>query len=181
MRMLRVITTVGGVCVFLSSALSTGCGGSDTGAAPGEGAGGSAASSGGSGPALDGAVSNFPAAPLSTFQTADKRWNIELRTLPQPPHLGPGEAELRVADAATGQPVEGLRIAVVPYAPEMKHGSPVTPKVRETGGGVYHVTNLSPSMPGEWQLKLTLKASLPDGGVGETVTAVSPNFEVVEG
>jgi hypothetical protein len=120
------------------------------------------------------AAPRFPAAPLATFASTTKAVTVALRTMPaQPPYVGPGsEAQLMITDA-NGQPVTGLTVAALPWMPVMGHGTPVATKVVEQGAGVYLVEDLSPSMPGEWELKLTISGSVTD-------RATSPGFTVAQ-
>ncbi len=164
-----------------------GCSGSDgsgraTGGAGGDTASGGADGSGGAAP--DGSTgSPFPSAPLSTFMTPSKDLRIELRTAPlQPIHVGPdGEGELRVFDAASGDPVDGLRIAVTSWMPVMGHKCSELPiKVKPEGQGAYLLTPLVGSMKGKCELELTLSMPLPDGGKAEPTAVVSPTFDVAK-
>jgi hypothetical protein len=54
--------------------------------------------------------------------------------------------------------------------PLMGHGSSVTPLVKETGGGVYEVSDVVLFMPGLWELRTTL--------TGEVSDHVAPQFEI---
>jgi hypothetical protein len=118
----------------------------------------------------------FPVAPLSTFTSDGKDLDIELRTAPeQPIHVGPGsEGELRITDATTGDPIDGLEIAVTTWMPVMGHAcSPVPVKVEPQGQGTYLLTPLLASMKGACELRLTFSGS-------KLGHAVSPTFEVTQ-
>lgn len=119
---------------------------------------------------------DFPSSPLSTFTSANKSLNFELRTAPdQPIDVGPGsEAQLKITDAATGAPVDGLNISVASWMPLMKHAcSPVQIKVEALGQGVYHLTQVSASMKGACEFKLTITGTVTD-------TAVTPTFDITK-
>ncbi len=83
---------------------------------------------------------------------------------PGPPIKGTNELMLEVLDAS-GQPVDGATITVLPWMPDHAHGSAVTPTVTPAGGGKYNVTNVYLSMAGLWQLKVEVQpagaAALP--------------------
>jgi hypothetical protein len=118
----------------------------------------------------------FPSSPLSSFASDSKALNIELRTAPdQPIDVGPGsEAQLKITDGSTGAPVDGLHITVASWMPLMKHAcSPQQVKVEEQGQGVYHLTQVSASMKGACEFKLTISGTVSD-------TAVSPTFDITK-
>ncbi len=165
-----------GLGILVAASALSGCGsssGTGGGSMGATAAGGTSAAGGASAAAPDAGPPGFPAAPLSTFASSSKALNVALRTLPaQPPNVGPGsEAQLMITDA-NGNPVEGLTVAALPWMPVMGHGTPVPTTVEEQGGGVYVVQNLSPSMPGEWELKITISGPMSD-------RATSPGFTVV--
>jgi hypothetical protein len=116
----------------------------------------------------------FPVSALSTFTSDGKDLSIELRTAPeQPIHVGPdGQGQLRITEASTGAPVDGLEIAVKTWMPVMGHTcSPVPVKVEPQGQGVYLLTPLLASMKGACELQLTFSGP-------KSEQAVSPTFDV---
>jgi hypothetical protein len=118
----------------------------------------------------------FPSSPLSSFASDGKSLNIELRTAPdQPIDVGPGsEGQLKITDASTGAPVDGLEIAVASWMPLMKHAcSPQQVKVEAQGQGIYHLTQVSASMKGACEFKLTISGTVTD-------TAVTPTFDITK-
>lgn len=124
----------------------------------------------------------FPVEPLSTFKTPDDALELELRTSPAQVKVGPdNEGQLRVFDAVTADPVDGLSIGVTTWMPVMGHkcAAPAV-GVKALGGGTYLLTPLAAAMPGACELKISISTSLPDGGKGESVTVVSPTFDVTE-
>ncbi len=114
-------------------------------------------------------VMGFKAGPLVTTQSATGALSLDVRTSPQPPIQGIEEAQLVITDA-TGKPVDGLRISVVPWMPAMGHGTSLIPTVEAQGNGVYQVNQLSLFMGGEWELRLAI-----DGPVQDTA---NPEFDV---
>jgi nitrogen fixation protein FixH len=70
--------------------------------------------------------------------------------------------EIVVTDAASGAPVDGLSVAIVPWMPSMGHGSSTVPTITAQGGGVYVATNLILFMPGEWQLRVSANGPVSD-------------------
>ena len=66
-----------------------------------------------------------------------------------------------------GQPVEGATITVDGGMPAHNHGLPTDPQVtEELGGGDYRLEGMKFSMPGLWELRITVTAD------GKTDTAV---------
>ena len=124
----------------------------------------------------------FPLQARSTFKTPDDALKIELRTSPAEPIVGPdNEGLLRIFDAATGDPVDGLSLRVDTWMPVMRHrcAAPAI-GVKALGGGTYLLKPLAAAMPGACELKISISRPLADGGKGESVTAVSPTFDVTE-
>jgi hypothetical protein len=123
-----------------------------------------------------GGSTGFPASPLSTFTSEGKDLTIELRTAPfQPIHVGPGsEAQLRITDATTGAPVDGLGIAVSTTMLVMGHPCSQVPiKVEPQSEGVYVLTPFLASMKGSCEIKLTFSGP-------RTGHAVSPAFDITQ-
>jgi hypothetical protein len=110
----------------------------------------------GTGGTADVTSTSFPAAPLASVTSSTGKMLVEVRASPQPPQTGSSHVQLKVRNASTGAPVEGLAISVTPWMPAMGHGGSVTPTVTEMEPGVYVVTNLSFFMPGRWELRSTL-------------------------
>ena len=111
----------------------------------------------------------FDGAALLTLATTDGALGVELRTSPQPPERGLDSAEFRIA-GPTGAAVDGLSLAVLPWMPDMGHGTSLRPVVTAQGGGVYLVDNLSLFMAGRWQLRTTIS--------GAASGSVVPEFEI---
>ena len=75
---------------------------------------------------------------------------------PAPPAKLSNELSLQLLDAS-GQPLEGATLSVVPFMPDHGHGSAVKPTVTPKGGGVYDVTKLYYPMPGLWRVTVTIQ------------------------
>ena len=99
-----------------------------------------------------GAARRESVASASGLLVVDVRWS------PDPPAVGLAASELTVTDA-TGAPVAGLTLTVVPWMPAHGHGSSTMPDVSETAPGVYVATPISFYMPGQWELRTTISAA----------------------
>lgn len=76
-------------------------------------------------------------------------------------------SSLRVVlrDAATGAPVDGLSVGVVPWMPAMGHGASTEPVVTDQGDGVYVAADVVMPMPGDWQLRVEASGARSDSFV----------------
>jgi len=119
-------------------------------------------------------VVGFTASPLVTATSAGGSLSVDVRTSPQPPIEGLQEAQVVVTDTASGQPVDGLSLTVVPWMPAMGHGTSLVPTVTAKGNGVYEIDQLSLFMAGEWELRLTFDGA-PPSNTGDTA---NPAFDV---
>src|SRR4030095_13982101 len=105
--------------------------------------------------AEDSSVATFPSAPYAVVTSASGALRIEIRTAPdQPPTVGVSTVELRVSDAAEGNPMDALDVAVTPWMASHAHGASVTPSAANMGQGRYVVSDASFYMPGEWELRI---------------------------
>ena len=104
----------------------------------------------------------FPGAPALTVASASGQLSIDLWWSPAQPTVGYDAAQLSVTDA-TGAPVPGLTLTIVPWMPAYGHGASVAPTVSETMPGVYVATPLDFFMAGNWEL-MTAIARATDGG-----------------
>jgi hypothetical protein len=147
---------------------ATGCG--NSGSAPQSSAG-----SGGA-PVIVAPDGGFPAPALLAFTTAAGDLRIEVRTSPfQPPRETViGEVELRITDATTGDPVDGLALHAMTYMPDMHHeGSALAPYVKPEGNGVYLVTRVMFIMAGKGVLDITVSGA-------RTESVVTPTFDITK-
>lgn len=103
----------------------------------------------------------FAGDPFLTVQSDSGALTLALRGDPSPPARGSDAVQLTVTDAS-GQPVDGLTLAIQPWMPDMGHGSSVSPSVTAKGSGVYEVDDLYLAMPGTWQLRTTITGSVSD-------------------
>ena len=174
---LAAMITVAAAAASLGACSSNG---SKTGGASNDvdGSGGAA----GATSAMDGGVAaGFPKDALSTFRTPDNTLSVELRTSPeQPIHVGPdNEAQLRITNVSSGEPVDGLTLKVTTWMPVMRHKcSQVPVGVKAMGNGEYILTPLVASMTGKCELQISLSLPLPDGGTSASVELTSPTFDV---
>jgi hypothetical protein len=104
----------------------------------------------------------FTASPLVTTPSTSGSLSLDVRTSPQPPVAGMNSAQVIIKDAASGEPVDGLSINVVPWMPAMGHGTSLVPTVSPKGNGVYEIDQLSLFMPGEWELRLSFTGPMSD-------------------
>ena len=74
---------------------------------------------------------------------------------PAPVARGDNRWTFTLLDAA-GAPVTGATVSVLPYMPDHRHGSAITPAVAPgTKPGEYVLSRLNLFMPGLWQITLT--------------------------
>lgn len=76
---------------------------------------------------------------------------------PAPPAKGTNAMTIELRDAS-GAPVDGARIVVVPWMPDHAHGSAVTPVVAAEGAGRYGVSKVYFPMAGLWRVTVTVEA-----------------------
>jgi hypothetical protein len=78
---------------------------------------------------------------------------------PAPPAKGDNTWDIRLVDA-TGEPVEGARIDVMPFMPDHGHGTSIDAVVTpaSSGGGQYSISPINLWMPGLWQVTLRAEA-----------------------
>jgi hypothetical protein len=110
---------------------------------------------------------SFTADPLEVVPTASGALTLAVRTSPQPATRGVGFAQFAITDTATGAPVDGLSVVVVPWMPAHGHGTTVQPTVVAQGGGIYEVDQVDFYMAGHWELRSTITA--PQGQGDDTV------------
>ena len=104
---------------------------------------------------------SFPAEPDQTVVSDLGALTVAVRFSPDPPVAGSDAAQLTITDA-TGNPVSGLDLAVVPWMPAHGHGTSVNPTVTETSPGVFVATPLYLFMPGSWELRMATSGSVDD-------------------
>jgi hypothetical protein len=112
----------------------------------------------------------FPSEALMVLPSAGARYQVVVRTSPQPPVKGLNAVQLSVTDAV-GEPADDLAVAAVPWMPSHGHGGRATTVVEAAGEGSYVITNVYLYMEGSWELRSTL-------GSGSGSDTVTPVFDV---
>lgn len=97
-----------------------------------------------------------PALADQDVKSADGMWKLHAKVADSLTVGGMAQAVVDVTPAAGGKacPTVG---SVVFEMPAHGHGGKVDPKVMSMDGCQFHVTDLSPSMAGDWRLRLVLK------------------------
>ncbi len=121
------------------------------------------------GPSQRAASLSFPETALTTERGSSGVLNVAVRSSPQPPVRGLTNFQLTVTDA-DGNAVSGLQLSVVPWMPQMGHGTSVTPVVKDVGDGVYQVTDVYLFMAGLWELRTNIAGAMSD--------SVAPQFQI---
>jgi hypothetical protein len=79
-----------------------------------------------------------------------------VESTPSPPTKGTNTMLLQIDDAS-GKPLDGATVSVLPYMPDHAHGSAVTPVVTPMGSGKYAVAKIYYPMPGLWKVTVTVQ------------------------
>ena len=108
------------------------------------------------------AVLEFQGAPALTVRSASGQLTVGVWWSPAQPTVGYDAARLAITDA-TGAPVAGLTLSIVPWMAAHAHGASVEPTVSETMPGLYVATPLDFYMAGNWELRTAI-ARATDGG-----------------
>lgn len=103
-------------------------------------------------------ATTFPADALQTEQSTDGQLSFEIRTSPQPPSRGLLSVQYRIT-SATGTPLDGLTLAVIPWMPAMGHGASTVPTVEAKGNGLYVLNDVNLYMAGLWELRTRISGS----------------------
>lgn len=96
---------------------------------------------------------------------------VEAELSPDPPRVG--EVEMEMELSVDGETLEGADVEVEPWMPAHDHGSNTEAVAHEPHGGHYVVEDLTFSMAGVWELRVTVDW---DEGADEVVW----DFEVDE-
>lgn len=105
----------------------------------------------------------FAEQPLTVVTSDAGKLRLAVWTSPgQPPDRGVLKLQLKVTDASSDAPVDGLYYDIVPDMPSMGHGTPTVPKTEAQGGGLYIVSDVNLFMAGRWQLRITITGSVSD-------------------
>lgn len=112
----------------------------------------------------------FPSEALMVLPSTGARYQVAVRTSPQPPVKGLNAVQLSVSDAV-GAPADDLAVSAVPWMPSHGHGGRATTIVEAEGEGRYVITNVYLYMEGTWELR----SMLDSVSAHDTVT---PAFDV---
>jgi hypothetical protein len=113
---------------------------------------------------------SFDATPVQTVHSTSGALQIAVHSqADHAPARGVNAFQFVVTDAS-GAPVNGLQMGIVPWMPVMGHGSSVTPQIIGAGAGVYTVTDVYFAMPGEWDLRTSFTGPVTDGA--------KPSFQI---
>jgi hypothetical protein len=105
----------------------------------------------------------FNGAPALTVPSASGALSVAVWWSPVQPTVGYDAAQLEITDA-TGAPVTGLALTVVPFMAAHGHGASVAPQVSEASPGIYVATPLDFFMAGHWELMTAISRAASDGG-----------------
>jgi len=99
----------------------------------------------------------------SLFKMTDKGlFSVEVVIKEKDLKIGVNAFDIIVHDN-NDKDVVGATITVVPWMPEMGHGVFEKPVIKERGGGLYSVENITLIMGGRWELKMKIrKGTLED-------------------
>jgi hypothetical protein len=127
------------------------------------GCGGAADGSGG------GALS-FESTAMQTVRSTSGALNVAVHAeTGHGPARGVNAFRFVITDAG-GAPVDGLLLTIIPWMPDMGHGSSVTPTVTAQGGGAYVISEVYFAMPGRWDLISNIAGPVTD--------AAKPSFQI---
>jgi hypothetical protein len=104
---------------------------------------------------------SFATDPDQSLTSDSGALRIDVRFAPAPPVVGSDAVQLSFVDAS-GAPMSGLDLMVIPWMPAHGHGSSVNPTVTETAPGVFVATPLYLFMPGSWELRMTTSGTVDD-------------------
>jgi len=97
--------------------------------------------------------------------TAKGMFNVELKLERAKLSVGKNTADVTIRDKHE-KPVTGARLTIRPHVARHGETSIIRPSVTEKGDGVYSVKNIYIDMPGDWELKVTVrKAEAEDSAV----------------
>jgi YtkA-like len=108
----------------------------------------------------------FEGSPAETMASVSGNLQIGVWWSPLQPVVGYDATQFAISDA-TGAPVSGLTLTIVPWMPAHGHGASVQPTVTETAPGIYAATPLDFFMAGEWELRTSIASGVDGGGAGD--------------
>ncbi|RJG04468.1 Auxin-binding protein [Noviherbaspirillum sedimenti] len=93
--------------------------------------------------------------------TAQNKYVVKVHALADPIAINKMHAWEIQLKSPSGEPVPNARITVDGGMPQHLHGFPTQPKVtRELGDGRYLLEGMKFSMPGWWEIKLTIDSTI---------------------
>ncbi len=119
----------------------------------------------------------FPGSPSLTVTSDSSMLGIDVWWSPLQPTVGYDAAQLAITDA-TGAPVGGLQLTIVPFMPAHGHGASVDPTVTETAPGIYVATPLDFFMAGHWELITAISGAGGDGAAAPIDDSAEPTVDV---
>jgi len=99
-----------------------------------------------------------------TQKTTNEKLSVTMTTPEEGLSVGNNSITLKISDP-DGLDVVGATVNVKPWMPGMGHGVFMVPTVQEKDNGVYEIENVGFSMPGHWQLIVSVKT---DSTVNQT-------------
>lgn len=122
-----------------------------------------------SGPAIPtSAPLDFPGPPAATVVSASGAFRLDVWWSPAQPIVGYNATQLAISDAS-GSPVAGLALSIVPWMAAHGHGASVQPNVMEISPGTYVATPIDFFMSGQWELRTAMTTVAHDGGADAAV------------
>ena len=116
----------------------------------------------------------FTGSPDATVTSDSGALAIALWWSPVQPTVGYDASQLAITDAS-GAPVAGATVTIVPFMPAHGHGASVLPTVTESSPGVYVATPLDFYMSGTWQLRTRIQGA---GDAAQIDDTAEPTVDV---
>jgi len=131
---------------------------------------------GGSGGTPEAPPLTFGGPPALTVASGSGQLTLTLWWSPVQPTVGYDASQIAIT-GASGAPVSGATLTVVPWMSAHGHGASVLPTVSETAPGVYVAVPLDLYMSGSWQLRTRIQRDSGDGAAAIDDTA-APSVDV---
>ena len=106
-------------------------------------------------------VVEFDSTPIETVRSTSGALSLAVYAPAAQSLRGASELELTISDAS-GVPIDGLTLDVVPWMPSHAHGTSVVTLVEPIGNGSYVVRDVNLFMPGRWQLRVSVTGPMSD-------------------
>lgn len=116
-------------------------------------------------PQQEGAGAAAPMVSVSSTASTSGRLRVELFASALPLRKGLQQFRVKVTEAETGKPAQGLQLAIQPWMPSMGHGIEDKPRVTPGAPGEFEVSALDLFMPGAWELRLEFSGAVSDRAV----------------